>query len=369
MYNGNNFDEYLNGIRPNRYAPVEFHNKPTDRKIMVSVIIPAYNAEKYIGECIESVIFQHTNFFYETIIINDGSSDSTLELARAYEESTANAYNSNSSNCFIKVIDQENRGFSGARNRGLDEAVGSYVMFVDSDDVLSQNAITTLLTTATRFSCGIVQGGYIRFGEEEGTVTYHPHYIKPSDLAGKMALTGFVWDKIYNRKIFENIRFPEGLLFEDTILHMLIFELCGKVAVVPDVVYNYRVNHDSISFNHTKDNRSVDSVYIVKALLEMRRDLGLPLNAPVYRFLLFQLSAMMYGRIRTLDREVVKACFEAASAIVVKELSDYDDFSPNFRRGLNAYQKLTETALLTSNFNKWYILSRLDHRINKLSSF
>ena len=89
----------------------------------LSIIVPAYNSEKTIEQCINSVITQETKYDYELIVVNDGSTDRTKEIVEKFNDEK------------IVLINQENRGFSGARNRGIDECVGKYIMFLDSDDI------------------------------------------------------------------------------------------------------------------------------------------------------------------------------------------------------------------------------------------
>ncbi|MCK0205496.1 glycosyltransferase family A protein [Ornithobacterium rhinotracheale] len=103
----------------------------------LQIIIPVYNVEKYIEECIESVVNQKTKYSYIVTVINDGSPDNSRELLKKYE-SIRN----------IEIIDQENKGFSGARNTGLSLIKGKYVTFLDSDDVLHDDAIQSLLYSA-----------------------------------------------------------------------------------------------------------------------------------------------------------------------------------------------------------------------------
>ena len=118
-------------------------NKNSNKDL--SIIVPAYNAEKTIRECIDSVIKQVTDIEYELIIINDGSKDKTGQLVLEYSDE------------HIVLIEQENRGFSGARNRGIDESTGRYIMFLDSDDMLADGCIDKMMKSIIKEEADIVQ--------------------------------------------------------------------------------------------------------------------------------------------------------------------------------------------------------------------
>ena len=148
-------EEILNGCSKKPQMFSEINNR--DSEIDLSIIVPAYNAESTIEKCVESVIQQKVSFHYELIIINDGSTDNTKEIIKKYKDS------------HIKLINQENRGFSGARNRGIDEAVGRYLMFLDSDDYLIGNCIQKMMETMKEEDADVVQGSYFSFDEEKGT--------------------------------------------------------------------------------------------------------------------------------------------------------------------------------------------------------
>ena len=122
----------------------------------LQIIIPAYNVEKYLDQCLESVLNQKTRYSYNIVVIDDGSTDQTCKIADFY-----------ASDSRIKVIHQKNRGFSGARNKALENITGKYVMFVDSDDVLLPDAIQNLMDTAYSINADIVESGFYTFRNQE----------------------------------------------------------------------------------------------------------------------------------------------------------------------------------------------------------
>lgn len=123
----------------------------------LGVVVPVYNAEQHIDECISSILRQKTRYTFHVIVINDGSTDKSREKLKKYE-----------TNEFVTVIDQENKEHSGARNTGLENCFGRYVTFVDADDRLPSNAFELLMNEAVKGDYDIVGGGYSRFeGEQE----------------------------------------------------------------------------------------------------------------------------------------------------------------------------------------------------------
>lgn len=117
----------------------------------ISVIIAAYNAEEYLSETLDSIFLQTMNDSeYEVIIINDGSSDSTLDILNSYKQTYSN----------LIIIDKENGGPSSARNAGLDIAKGEYVFFFDADDILEGDALSTMYETASEKQADLLIGKY-----------------------------------------------------------------------------------------------------------------------------------------------------------------------------------------------------------------
>ena len=143
----------------------------------MEIIIPVYNTEQYVAECIESALNQNTKYSYRVTIINDGSTDRSSEIISRYNRDSR-----------VRIIHQENRGFSGARNRAQEHIGSEYITFLDSDDRLPVNTIDKMLNKAYEGDYDIVGGGYVRFdGKGVRSKT-----IPPQD-----QLYGFPWGKVY----------------------------------------------------------------------------------------------------------------------------------------------------------------------------
>lgn len=209
------------------------------KEVDLSIIIPCYNVEKYVRECIESVLNQKTNFKYEVILINDGSKDNTLNILKEYEDKSN-----------VILINQENKGLSGARNTGLQYVQGEYLMFVDSDDRLSKNAIENLLSVAYKDKCDIVEGRYILFKEEQ--IIFKEKINQKENINVVENLKGFPSMKVIKSSLFQNLIFPEGYWFEDTIMSFLVYPRVNKVIKINDIVYEYRKNNLGITITAKK---------------------------------------------------------------------------------------------------------------------
>lgn len=265
----------------------------------LDVIIPVYNVERYVGECVESVLGQRTGFSFHVTIVNDGSTDSSRSVLKKYEGDPR-----------VNIIDQGNKGFSGARNTGLANVKGRYIMFVDSDDRLPQGAVDALMGKAAEGGYDIVGGGHVRF-DSRGIV----------DRQVPAALTGFAWGKVYKAGLWRGIRFPEGYWFEDTINAFLFNIAKHSTATVGQVVYEWRRNTASISFSSRGKPKILDTVYVTLRLLADRERLGLAADDGFRRTLLHQFKVNAV-RTHTLgDRRADYANFVVSKSLYDKYLA------------------------------------------------
>ena len=203
----------------------------------ISVIIPVYNVAPYLRRCTASVLSQKGPSL-EVLLIDDGSTDGSGALCDAIAREDAR----------VQVVHQPNGGLSRARNAGLDLAQGHYVSFVDSDDYLEENAYRDLLHLAQKFQVPLVCGG--RFDVEEETGTKQPGLCPEKEglLSGENLVRRiFTWngldssacDKLFDRSLFEGIRFPEGMVCEDV---PTVYRVClraGSGGLLPRPFYNY----------------------------------------------------------------------------------------------------------------------------------
>lgn len=221
----------------------------------LSIIIPAYNMEKYLPDAVKSVREQ-TFSDWELILVDDGSSDSTPRLC---DEAAA-------SDKRIHAVHRKNGGLSAARNSGLDNASGEYVAFLDADDILSPAFCEIMTKCAVAKNMDIVNSSYIEFSNipPEKFFNKKPEYIAatiagcsviPARLAvartlyQRHAMVPSVCTKIFKRTIFDKIRFREGSWYEDLDIFYRLYLSTDEVGVVNTPLYGYRQQAES--FIHT----------------------------------------------------------------------------------------------------------------------
>ena len=206
----------------------------------LSIIVPIYNTSQYLPECIDSILNQtYQNF--EVILINNGSTDNSGEICDKYAETDSR----------IKVIHKKNGGQSSARNMGLDIASGEYITFVDSDDMLSLNTLSSnmyLLNNNNNIdilqypiSKNIKSLSNSNHSTKFEVVIERTESLYQAWLQNK-TITNYVCNKIFKRNIFNNLRFKEGIYYEDRHLMCDILAKCNKLAISYNGCYFYRTH-------------------------------------------------------------------------------------------------------------------------------
>lgn len=272
----------------------------------LSIIIPAYNAEAYLQQCLDSILAQERQGC-EVIVVDDGSTDGTAALLERYPD--------------VKTIHQANRGMSTARNRGLDEARGEYILFVDSDDLLTDGALEALVAELSGED--IIAFNAKKLHDATGEQTYHPTIRQPETTDGwtyfcrhRLEATDIhfvcIWQRAYRRQflIDNNLRFADGILRAEDDLFTTQAMLAAKtLRTITPCLYIYRIRANSITT--TVDRRRFDDSLRVQRLLA---DFFIPLQGVdkkvIYRVLasnyinLFSRKTKnLYGNI---DREMMR---------------------------------------------------------------
>ncbi len=218
----------------------------TSEKPLITVVVPVYKVEKYLRQCVDSVLAQ-TYKNLEIILVDDGSPDNCPGICDEYAEKDER----------VKVIHRENGGLSAARNSGIKIAEGKYISFIDSDDYVQPVYIEQLYCALVSFDAAVSECSYSH-KESELDSQLKSDFKLYSD---KEALTEILIErdlitsacgKLFVTEIFENIRFPEGQLYEDYAVMPMIFNKAKKISFVDSKLYFYRVNDESItksSFN------------------------------------------------------------------------------------------------------------------------
>ena len=219
-----------------------------------TVIIPCYNVEKYVAECMDSMLKQNTSYNIEIIAIDDGSTDGTAGILRQYSTKIKN----------FRIITQCNKGFSGARNTGIREARGKYLVFIDSDDYVTSDYIDCILKKAFSKDADIVATGYYTFNNENRNKIKNITVKNEDDTS---LLNGCAWGKAIKRKFFEHLLFPEKYWFEDSIIAHLIIPRADSIYMVSKCQYAYRSNPTGITKTSMNNLRAIESFYITDLML------------------------------------------------------------------------------------------------------
>lgn len=247
----------------------------------LQIIIPCYNAEKYIGQCIKSVITQESPYKVLVSVVNDGSIDKTAKILD-------DILKQNSSKIDIEIISQENRGFSGARNTALKKLRGRYICFLDSDDILPKDSIKILLDNAYNMQVDILQGSWYTFNENCDVLK--KHIISEVGILSdnENSFSGYPWAKLYKNNTLEKFKFPENFWFEDTPISFILAALPYRFGTIEDIVYGYRINPNGITANANKSRKSVDTYWITEECLREFKSFGVPYNQRAYEYFLRQ---------------------------------------------------------------------------------
>lgn len=217
-----------------------------NRQADISVIVPCYNAQRYLNVCLESLKAQ-TQPEIEMIFIDDGSTDETGARLDRFALSEPRA----------KVIHVQNGGVSSARNRGLALATGRYIAFVDADDALEENSLQLLYQHAVRSGAQIVSANHMLFDVEKNQrvrVEIEPVVQQPSEIIKEIIhmhrIYNNIWNKLYERTLFDGLCLDEGVrIGEDALLNLQLYSRAKRVTHLAEYTYVYRVHGSSAMAN------------------------------------------------------------------------------------------------------------------------
>lgn len=217
--------------------------------ILVSIIIPVYNAEKYIERCLDNILAQDFKD-YEIIIVNDGSTDKSLEICLKYQSNK------------VKIITQKNGGPSSARNRGIIEAKGKYIRFVDADDYILDNSTQMMINKMEESNADLLIAGIRcivvgKDGKRQKDIYMPEKELDKNAFWNEISLYFTDWfihytpNKLYRTKILKdkNIHFDETICnSEDLLFNIQYCATCKKISVIKEIVYAYeKGNNMSVS--------------------------------------------------------------------------------------------------------------------------
>lgn len=235
--------------------------------IKVSVIVPVYNVEAYLEECVQSILHQtYTNL--EIILVDDGSPDNCPEMCDQYAEAESR----------VRVIHKENGGLADARNAGMKIATGDYLEFVDSDDWIGLELIENQIALAKKYCASVVGTTMLFNGQKASYKTYVGSGIETMMKIFKSeAFAGTGWSgweacgKLFDAKLLQGMKFPYKKLYEDLGFIPYVYFKNPKVVITDDAQYHYRIRSGSI-MSETEKHISPDLVEMWDGLVQYSRE-------------------------------------------------------------------------------------------------
>lgn len=304
----------------------------SESELDLSIIVPCYNQGKYLRNCLDSILSQETDRMIEILCIDDGSTDDTGDILDEYQDKFG-----------VTAIHQKNMGFSGARNTGLKYAVGKYLLFIDSDDIMAPDSLDNLINNAKAMDADILEGGMEFFSNKEPKFNNNDGKINSN-------LSGFVCGKLYKRALFRHVCFPEGYLFEDMIITFLIFPRADKKFHENKPFYGYRQNAEGISAKSGKDVRAIDTYYLMRRIFLDMQTIGISINDSLFDEFLREI-ALNYIRTSELDENIQKSIFYATRGFLYSEFRD--------RRSDNAELDALYKAICLGSFDYYKKASKI----------
>lgn len=249
-----------------------------EQNSLVSVVMPVYNVEKYLAEAVDSVLRQ-TYDAWELILVDDGSTDTSGEMCDSYANK----------DCRIRAIHQDNAGLSGARNTGMANAKGEYLLFVDSDDYISNTALQDMIETAREEKADCILFEMAQFDDLSKETKIYAQY-KEEDFRGNRQAVNILRKLLQtqeyqamacgymiNCKLLKNIHlsFQRGILHEDELFTLQYMLQCETIALVDHTCYYYRVRENSIMYDKKNIAQKGNSLlFIISQLIELYKIYG-----------------------------------------------------------------------------------------------
>lgn len=270
------YEEYVLGEKSSKHIDVDKKIK-TNIVDKITVIIPCYNVEKYVKECLDSIYFQFISIEnLEVICIDDASTDATYDILEEYQKKHSDR--------FKLLRNEKNQGPGVSRNKALEMATGNYVMFVDADDVIKTDMVQKLYEKILEYDCDYAECGFMMFaGNQKGkSFENKERFYDLNCLDDKKAYIieqghkNSCCTKMYKREFIERnkLRFAENIFMEDLYFHQMSMFLASSCYVLKDALYQYRYNENSIMHSNKRDNYFMDTFYVQEHTYQQLNELG-----------------------------------------------------------------------------------------------
>jgi len=239
----------------------------------LSIIVPIYNVEPYIGKCLESLVAQDlSEDEYEIVLIDDGSRDSSGHIAEGFAQRNKN----------IRLFHQDNQGLGATRNRGIDLAKGEYIQFVDADDYLEPNVLGTLMQQVERDNLDVLRFNYQNVNENQTITNPYQEYRPFADysegvsngasfLDHRLGLACYTVQFIIRHSLIADCPFGEGFYYEDTEWTPRMLVKARRVASTSTICYNYLARPGSVT--KANSSRKVhDKLIVIDSILQQSKE-------------------------------------------------------------------------------------------------
>lgn len=281
----------------------------------LSVIVPMYNAERWVKRCIESILGQ-TYRDLEVIIIDDGSTDDSLNIVKSYCGVDRR----------VRCVSTKNQGSAAAKNVGLRYVSGDIVTFVDADDFIEAGMYKTMVSAMNELKADIVECACRRINsygweldriglvdeEIEGNGQCTSHFLKQKNTRNYMC------NKIYKRELFEGVCFPDLCFSEDYYMNAVLHSKINKKVIMSKVFYNYMIHQGQSTDSRCLDTRRIDGIRAGNMIAEYFCDKKLKAYAGLYacQYALF-MADIMHG----IDKKTAKGIIKQMRPEIFKALS------------------------------------------------
>lgn len=321
----------------------------------VSVVIPVYNVEDYLGECLDSIINQSLKDI-EIICINDGSTDNSLGILKRYAEKDDR----------IILLSQENQGHAVATNKGIRMATGEYLYLMDSDDIVKLNALEDTFNLCKSKNLDFIIFKAINYYEKEDkfyeTEVYSMQNLLksvgenvftykdiPDDVLFNMSVTP--WSKLYKREFIINCgaKFPEGLIFDDNVFFWQTLFNAKRIYFLDEFLFTRRWY--SSSSTTSGDQRYLDSIKIVNLIGDEFKKYG---EFEHHKVKLYNEKVHMgYFRYQHIKKEYKELYFKAWKEDLIEIFNDEELFEDLFNNVKTEYKNMLYKVLLSNNVNEF----------------
>lgn len=250
---------------------------------LISIVVPVYNVEVYLRQCIESIVGQ-TYKNLQIILVNDGSTDKSAQICKKYAEN----------DCRIEVITQSNQGISAARNAGIEQVQGQYICFVDSDDFIDAQYVEVLYNNIQSADMVICNATFYNTSDPLESLTSKDLVNIPRKSFSKEELIGNIhcfkrplvivpWNKLYRVEVWKDLRYPVGLVHEDEYIIHHIIDRCQSIEFIDIPLYYYRQSVENSVMSSFSRNRFNDFLkaldnrekfFVSKGLIEEAKVVG-----------------------------------------------------------------------------------------------